>query len=171
MRVTLLLVSALTLTVTTTAAAQTTPVYQPYAPVAPPPAACPAGSQLSMGAAGQGCYAVVRDSRPHPGLFWPGFSAFVASYAFSVAFGAWTFENETGGHAANIFGASLIPVAGPFVAAGFEDHEEDAIAFAVLGGIQAVGMTLMILSHAFPQERETVGPRVAFTGNGVFGLF
>lgn len=148
------------------------PAYTPVT-AAPVPTVCPAGSAVRYDQLGPpGCYQVSEVTGQNHALFWPGFGVFLASYLFTVGYGAFEYTNQLGDDGLDSFGASLIPVLGPFIAIGFEDeHREDRIFLGVVGVLQVAGMTMMILSHVFPRRVERIGPRVAFTGNGVWGTF
>jgi hypothetical protein len=131
---------------------------------------CQRGSSALLGPQGPGCYVRVEHSDRHPALFWPGFSSFVAAYAFSVGFGVFYMDQVNDPDATNIFGVSLIPLAGPFAMAAMANHVEDQVFASVLGGVQIVGAVFMLLSHVFERRTESL-VRIAFTGNGVAGTF
>lgn len=152
------------------AQAPVAPGYRsPYAPITP--TACPDGADFqAQGNRGPGCYQTFTQHHQRGALFWPGFAGFVAGYALSAVFGYFNLTTEDGDDGLHLFGTSLIPIVGPFIGLAWEDHEEDIAFSSAMGGLQAIGMTLMILSHVFAEE-ITSSRRVAFTGNGVYGTF
>lgn len=93
------------------------------------------------------------------GTFW--ILAYVEDIGVSAALWASVSADPENLHR-DLFGASLVPVAGPWIQVGLDDVEIRRFAWGILGATQLVGLALVAIGHLVPGPADDAdGPAVA----------